>query len=97
MQEVADAGGLALLDRASSKQPGGMGQTFDWSVARELARRGHRFLLAGGLTPDNVADAVDAVRPHGVDVSSGVETDGVKDAGKIRAFVTAARGVPSPR
>lgn len=97
LQEVSDAGGLGLLDRASSKQPGGMGQTFDWSVARELARRGHRFLLAGGLTPDNVADAVDAVRPHGVDVSSGVETDGVKDAAKIHAFVSAARGVPSPR
>ena len=97
LREVAEAGGLGLLDRASSKQPGGMGQTFDWSVARELARRGHRFLLAGGLTPDNVADAIDAVRPHGVDVSSGVETDGVKDAAKIRAFVSAARGVPSPR
>ena len=97
LQEVTDAGGLGLLDRASSKQPGGMGQTFDWSVARDLAGRGHRFLLAGGLTPDNVADAVDAVHPHGVDVSSGVETDGVKDAGKIRAFVSAARGVPSPR
>ena len=97
LQQVTDAGGLGLLDRASSRQPGGMGQTFDWSVARELARRGHRFLLAGGLTPDNVAEAVDAVRPHGVDVSSGVETDGVKDAAKVRSFVSAARGVPSPR
>ncbi len=97
LQQVADAGGLGLLDRASSRQPGGMGQTFDWSVARELARRGHRFLLAGGLTPDNVAEAVDAVRPHGVDVSSGVETDGVKDAAKIRSFVHAARGALSPR
>ena len=97
LQQVTDAGGLGLLDRASSKQPGGMGQTFDWSVARELARRGHRFLLAGGLTPDNVADAIEAVRPHGVDVSSGVETDGVKDAAKIRVFVSAARGVSSPR
>ena len=97
LQQVADAGGLGLLDRASSRQPGGMGQTFDWSVARELAQRGHRFLLAGGLTPDNVAEAVDVVRPHGVDVSSGVETDGVKDAAKIRSFVSAARRVPSPR
>ena len=97
LQEVADAGGLGLLDRASSRQPGGMGQTFDWSVARELARRGHRFLLAGGLTPDNVAAAIDAVRPHGVDVSSGVETNGVKDAAKVRAFVHAARGALSAR
>ena len=97
LHAVADAGGLGLLDRASSRQPGGMGQTFDWSVARDLARRGRRFLLAGGLTPGNVAEAVDVVRPHGVDVSSGVETDGVKDAAKIHAFVSAARGVPSPR
>ena len=97
LQEVAESGGLGLLDRASSRQPGGMGQTFDWSVARELARRGHRFLLAGGLTPDNVAAAIDAVRPYGVDVSSGVETDGVKDAAKVRSFIHAARGALSPR
>lgn len=97
LHEVAEAGGLALLDRASSRQPGGMGRTFDWTVARDLAGRGHRFLLAGGLTPDNVAAAVDAVRPYGVDVSSGVETDGVKDAAKIRFFISAARGALSPR
>ena len=97
LQEVTDGGGLGLLDRASSRQPGGMGQTFDWSVARELAGRGHRFLLAGGLTPGNVAEAIDAVHPHGVDVSSGVETDGAKDVAKVRCFVSAARGVPSPR
>ena len=54
LHAINDAGHIALLDRESSVQPGGMGQTFDWSVARELAALGHRFILAGGLTPENV-------------------------------------------
>ena len=91
LHAINDAGHIALLDRESSVQPGGMGQTFDWSVARELAALGHRFILAGGLTPENVGSAIDTVKPWGVDVSSGVETDGVKDADKIRSFIAAAR------
>lgn len=91
LHTINDAGHIALLDRESSVQPGGMGQTFDWSVARELAALGHRFILAGGLTPENVGSAIDAVKPWGVDVSSGVETDGVKDVDKIRSFIAAAR------
>ena len=95
LHAINDAGHIALLDRESSVQPGGMGQTFDWSVARELAALGHRFILAGGLTPENVGAAIDAVKPWGVDVSSGVETDGVKDVDKIRRFVAAAlEGAP---
>lgn len=95
LQAVNDAGHMALLDRQSSVQPGGMGQTFDWSIARELAGLGHRFVLAGGLTPENVGAAIDAVKPWGVDVSSGVETDGMKDIEKIRSFVAAAlEGAP---
>ena len=85
---LEDQGHLAILDSAG---PGGSGETFDWSLARELAERGRRFLLAGGLTPDNVTQAVAAAHPWGVDVSSGVETDGVKDVAKIRAFIVAAR------
>ncbi|MDE2900468.1 MAG: phosphoribosylanthranilate isomerase [Chloroflexota bacterium] len=90
LQGINDAGHIALLDRQSSVQPGGTGQTFDWSVAREVAESGHRFILAGGLTPENVGEAIKAVEPWGVDVSTGVETDGVKDEKKIRRFVAAA-------
>ena len=95
LQAISNAGHIAVLDRQSSVQPGGMGEPFDWSVARELAALGYRFILAGGLTPENVAAAIEAVGPFGVDVSSGVETDGVKDIEKIRRFVAAARqGAP---
>jgi phosphoribosylanthranilate isomerase len=91
LQEIGEAGHIAILDRQSEVQPGGMGETFDWSIAREMADRGHRFLLAGGLTPENVGQAIEATQSYGVDVSSGVETDGVKDIAKIQAFITEAR------
>lgn len=69
----------------------GSGQVFDWSLA-EGAPSNRPLLLAGGLTPDNVADAIATVRPWGVDVASGVESaPGRKDASKVRAFVTNAR------
>ncbi len=82
-----DAGHLVTLDRQVDGLQGGTGKSFDWSIAARLAQAGHEFLLAGGLTPENVAEAVRSVAPWGVDVSSGVETGGVKDATKIRAFV----------
>ena len=69
---------------------GGTGQRADWERAAQLAEE-RPVLLAGGLTPENVADAVMEVRPWGIDVSSGVERDGVKDEGRIRAFVANAR------
>ena len=81
---------VTMLD-AKSKQGGGTGQKIDWSVAAELAAQ-RSFVLAGGLNPENVGDAVRSVRPWAVDVSSGVETDGVKDRDKIRAFIAAAKG-----
>ena len=76
---------------AKSKQGGGAGQRIDWSIAAEVASC-RPLVLAGGLNPDNVGDAVSQVRPWAVDVSSGVETDGAKDRDKIRAFIAAAKG-----
>jgi indole-3-glycerol phosphate synthase / phosphoribosylanthranilate isomerase len=78
-----------LLDTPTS-QWGGTGATHDWSLARAIAQDAP-VLLAGGLTPENVEEALRQVRPWGVDVSSGVETNKVKDAGKIRAFLRNAR------
>ena len=71
----------------------GSGRVFDWSLVKKLPRDGKLWLLAGGLNAQNVSEAIRALHPDGVDVSSGVETDGVvgKDADKIRAFVNAVR------
>jgi len=81
---------VLLLDAHDPARRGGTGRTIDWSVAARVAAR-RRTILAGGLTPENVAEAVRTVRPWAVDVSSGVETDGVKDVEKIRAFIAAAK------
>lgn len=91
MESYASAGNMITLDRLVEGLQGGTGQSFDWSVAADLSEGGHRFLLAGGLTPENVAQAVAQVRPWGVDVSSGVETGGVQDTAKIKDFIRAAR------
>jgi phosphoribosylanthranilate isomerase len=81
------AADIILVD---SPDPGS-GKVFDWRLA-EGAPRGKRIMLAGGLTPDNVGEAIRLVRPWGVDVSSGVEqAPGRKDPGKLRRFVVAAR------
>jgi len=78
-----------LVDAAVKGVYGGSGVTADWSAAAELAKK-YPLLLAGGLTPENVADAVRQVRPWGVDTASGVESaPGEKDAGKMKAFVQA--------
>lgn len=81
-----------LIDSATP----GSGEVFDWSLA-EGAPSNRRIILAGGLTPENVADAVRVVRPWGVDVSTGVEAaPGRKDARKMRAFVEAAKAAEPP-
>lgn len=69
---------------------GGTGTVGDWDIAEKFARR-YRLVLAGGLTPGNVRDAIRKVKPFAVDVSTGVETDGIKDPAKIRSFIRAAR------
>ncbi|KAJ1724168.1 anthranilate synthase / indole-3-glycerol phosphate synthase [Coemansia erecta] len=84
---------VILLDTkvAGTSQQGGRGVSFDWSIARALSDRGVPFLMAGGLTPENIGEAVGVGRPWGVDVSSGIETDKVKDPKKIRAFIHGAK------
>ncbi|BCI61385.1 phosphoribosylanthranilate isomerase [Solibaculum mannosilyticum] len=79
-----------LLDAYHPSQQGGCGQTFDWSLLEGILSQ--KIMLAGGLMPENVAQAVQLVRPYGVDVSSGVETDGYKDPEKIKEFIRIVRG-----
>jgi phosphoribosylanthranilate isomerase len=79
-----------LLDAYSPKGAGGTGEKVDWTLASEV-KASVPVILAGGLSPENVAEAIAQVRPQGVDVSSGVEIDGRKSIERIRAFVTAAR------
>jgi phosphoribosylanthranilate isomerase len=82
-----------LIDATVKGVYGGSGVTADWAAAAELAKQ-YPLLLAGGLTPENVTDAIRQVNPWGVDVASGVESSaGVKDAAKISAFVKAVREI----
>ncbi|KAF8928084.1 indole-3-glycerol phosphate synthase-domain-containing protein [Dissophora ornata] len=99
IQAVSGTRGLnayCLLDAAGKAggYGGGEGQSFDWSIAKAVVdsqEGGFPVLLAGGLDPENVAEAVRQVRPWAVDVSSGVETDGEKDDSKIKAFIERAK------
>lgn len=74
---------LVILDNGY-----GTGETFDWTLAGGITRP---YLLAGGLTPENIPQAIDRLHPYGLDISSGVETDKIKDFTKIQAAVTAAK------
>ncbi len=86
-----------LLDACSGDKLGGSGATFNWELAVRARELGRPIFLAGGLTPENVAEAVRQVRPYGVDVSSGVENaPGRKNHDKVRAFVRAAKDVQLP-
>jgi phosphoribosylanthranilate isomerase len=98
LQAVAKAGSVdaVLLDAKTSVASGGTGKSFDWKRARVVldADAGSlKIIVAGGLTPENVREAIAALNPWGVDAASGTEfMPGMKDAKKIRAFVVAARG-----
>ncbi len=93
LQKFVDA---ILLDSSTQvngvRQLGGTGRVHDWEVSREIVRRvAAPVYLAGGLTRENVAEAIRLVQPFGVDVCSGVRTDGVPDAKKLRLFIAAVR------
>ena len=80
-----------VLDTYREEALGGTGKTFDWGLALDAKRYGS-IILAGGLTPENIRDAVDTVRPAGVDVSSGVEREvGIKDTEKVKKFIRTAK------
>ena len=81
---------IYLLDTLVEDKYGGTGQTFDWEIAKRAVAK-FPVIIAGGLNPENVGQVVASLRPWGVDVSSGVETKGVKDINKIKAFVRAVR------
>jgi phosphoribosylanthranilate isomerase len=93
--EAAEHGAVrVMLDTHATGQYGGTGQTYPWTAVREAAARG---FLAGGLTPANVAEAIETAHPWAVDVSSGVERDRVKDPDLIRAFISEVRRVDVDR
>jgi phosphoribosylanthranilate isomerase len=81
---------IFMLDASVPEKYGGTGERFDWELARPAAKA-FPIMIAGGLTPDNVPDLVKEVAPWGVDVSSGVETGGIKDMTKIKKFIEAVR------
>lgn len=81
-----------LIDSPPTTYRGGSGQTFDWNLTNHLTIDANQLILAGGLSPDNIKEAVVSVNPAGVDVSSGVETYGKKDHHKIKQFIKNAKG-----
>jgi phosphoribosylanthranilate isomerase len=86
------SGDHILLDASVPGMPGGTGRTFDWAIAAAVSKE-RKLTLAGGLTADNVAEAVRAVRPYRVDVASGVESEpGRKDRDLVKRFIDAAKG-----
>lgn len=82
---------MVLLDTAANGLFGGTGKPFPWKLAKPIVAKHHRLIIAGGLKPGNVSRAIKILKPWGVDVSSGVETKGVKDMRKIIKFIKAVR------
>lgn len=99
VRDVADLTGLTdyrpyavLLDGYDPTMPGGAGRPWPWELLKQAGPRAQRVILAGGLTPENVREAMRIARPWGVDVASGVESaPGIKDPGRVAAFVRAVR------
>jgi phosphoribosylanthranilate isomerase len=89
-------GFIALLDSQVEGKYGGTGESFNWNLAQRVTKR-FPVIIAGGLDPKNVARLIERVAPWGVDVSSGVETGGVKDMAKIKAFIEAVRKADARR
>ena len=83
-----------MLDTKDNALRGGTGRRFDWSVAKQVNQLGRKLFLAGGLSPDNIAEAIETVRPYAVDVCSALEDrPGMKNHARLRAFIDAARSV----
>ena len=87
-----------MLDTKDNALRGGTGRRFDWSIAQQVTKQvnqlGKKLFLAGGLSPENIAEAIETVRPYAVDACSALENKpGIKDHTRLRAFVHAARGV----
>jgi len=89
-KELGDRSPIYLLDTFAEDRYGGTGRAFAWGITRRAVER-FPVIIAGGLKPQNVAEVVAKLRPWGVDVSSGVESKGVKDVKKINAFIQAVR------
>jgi len=87
---------ITLLDSRVEGKYGGTGESFNWNLAQQIAEK-FRVIIAGGLDPNNVARLIETVAPWGVDVSSGVETGGIKDTFKIKAFIEAVRKADEKR
>ena len=90
VQSHVSNGKHVILDTYDTVAPGGSGKRFNWELAAGIAQS-ENVLLAGGLDADNVASAIEQLRPWGVDVSTGVETDGIKDPDKIACFIETAK------
>jgi len=90
VENMTRMGHMVSLDRYHPGVKGGTGMSFDWNIAAELASS-TKFILSGGLTPENVSHAIEVVHPMGVDVSSGIEVEGIKNSKKIEDFARAVR------
>ncbi|MCW7494194.1 phosphoribosylanthranilate isomerase [Leptospira sp. 2 VSF19] len=87
-EDLEPKSNLVILDSFQKNLGGGTGHTFPWEYVTSVKRP---FLLAGGITPENVKSALETVHPYGIDVASGVETDGIKDPNKIKSLVQNVR------